>query len=223
MKNIIIFLFLISSLCIFGQDKLVMLDQVALTVKTSSFKILEHAQQVYNAKEMINFSKINLLSKLNVWNVLKLPLDWASAIDIVQDIAPFLVPNISELEPIVYEDNIKVALRIFPEIKQYTYLQSILKKIRQKITFYFLGSPTTAGGYFNNLPIQDGLGFGMGSSIRISKREGHIIDLNLMATTEVIKENLYLLTYNFNSMLDNYDNQSLRLELAQAFNPLWRL
>ena len=81
------------------------------------------------------------------------------------------------------------------------------------------GSSTTSrgisSGVFNNIPIQDGLGFGLGSSIRISKSEGQIIDIDKQATTEVIKKSLYVLVNNFNSYIENIDNQNERFKLAE--------
>ena len=69
------------------------LDQVAEEVKQSNFTVLENAQRVYQAKETINFNKRNLLPRLNLWNILKTPFSWKGALDVVQDIAPFLVPS----------------------------------------------------------------------------------------------------------------------------------
>ena len=66
---------------------------VAEEVKQSNFTVLKNAQRVYQAKETINFNKRNLLPRLNLWNVLKTPFSWKGALDIVQDIAPFLVPG----------------------------------------------------------------------------------------------------------------------------------
>ncbi len=337
-------LLLLSFLSIgYAEEKSITLDEVALKVKESNFTVLENAQRVYQAKETIIFSKRNLLPKLNFWNVLKLPFDWASAIDIVQDIAPFLVPNnwfrvsqnklfylaqkeqyralwanevmtakllyintlrdedflkllenqqsqldeliaivktrsvfgevppqvlkflqirrlelaedIRSLKTLVYEevkaisylmgipveDDLKLvsidlpqveslkpisfdtfvfrALDNAPEINQFKYIKNSLKYIRKEAYFTFLGSSTTArsasGGVFNNIPLQDGLGFGLGSSLRITASQGHIIDLNESATKEVIKKNLYNLVNNFNSYIENIDNQNKRFQLAQ--------
>lgn len=340
-----ILILLISLSCIgigYAEEKTISLDEVAKKVKESNFNVLENAQRVYQAKETITFSKRNLLPRLNFWNVLKLPFDWASAIDLVQDVAPFLVPNnwfrvsqsklfylaqkeqyralwanevmtakllyinalrdqdflellevqqsqleelveivktraifgevppqvlkflqirklelaedIRSLNTLVYEENkamsylmgvpqevdlkmVKINLPqvedlkrisfdtfIFramdnaPELNQYQYIKESLKFIKKEAYFSFLGSSTTArgaaGGIFNNIPLQDGLGFGLGSSLRITKSQGHIIDLNANATKEVIKKNLYNLVNNFNSYIKNIENQNERFKLA---------
>jgi outer membrane protein TolC len=318
------------------------LEGVAKKVKETNFTVLENAQRVYQAKETITYSKRNLLPRLNFWNILKLPFDWTSALDIVQDIAPFLVPNnwfrlsqnklfflaqkeqyralwanevmtskllyintlrdedflsalelqkdqvqellkivearavmgnvppqvlkflqirkleleedlrsldtlvfeerkalnymmgyqqedsvtltkinlpiVSDLNHISFDTFIFRALDNAPEINQYNYIKSAVKYISKEAYFSFLGSSTTArsagGGVFNNIPIQDGLGFGMGSTIRIAKSEGRILDMNIKATKEVIKKNLYNLVYNFNSFVENIDNQNERYKLA---------
>lgn len=340
-----ILILLISLSCIgigYAEEKTISLDEVAKKVKESNFNVLENAQRVYQAKETITFSKRNLLPRLNFWNVLKLPFDWASAIDLVQDVAPFLVPNnwfrvsqsklfylaqkeqyralwanevmtakllyinalrdqdflellevqqsqleelveivktraifgevppqvvkflqirklelaedIRSLSTLVYEENkamsylmgvpqevdlkmVKINLPqvedlkrisfdtfIFramdnaPELNQYQYIKESLRFIKKEAYFSFLGSSTTArgaaGGIFNNIPLQDGLGFGLGSSLRITKSQGHIIDLNANATKEVIKKNLYNLVNNFNSYIENIENQNERFKLA---------
>ncbi len=340
------YLLIITLLSCFGNlyadEKVISLDDVATKVKESNFNVLENAQRIYQTKETITFSKRNLLPRLNFWNILKLPFDWTSAIDIVQDIAPFLVPNnwfrvsqsklfylaqkeqyralwanevmtakllyintlrdqdflnllkkqkeqltelveivkaravfgevptqvlrflqirelelaedirslgtlvfeekkamgylmgipqednlklmsiklpkVEELKPISFETFIFRALDNAPEINQYAYIKASLKYMRREAYFSFLGSSTTArgvgGGVFNNIPLQDGLGFGLGSSLRIAKSQGHIIDLNSKATKEVIKRNLFNLVNNFNSFVENIDNQNERFSLA---------
>jgi outer membrane protein TolC len=340
-----ILILLISLSCIgigYAEEKTISLDEVAKKVKESNFNVLENAERVYQAKETITFSKRNLLPRLNFWNVLKLPFDWASAIDLVQDVAPFIVPNnwfrvsqsklfylaqkeqyralwanevttakllyintlrdqdflellevqqsqleelveivktrsifgevppqvvkflqirklelaedIRSLKTLVYEENkamsylmgipqeadlkmVKIGLPqvedlrpisfdtfIFramdnaPELNQYKYIKESLRFIKKEAYFSFLGSSTTArgaaGGIFNNIPLQDGLGFGLGSSLRITKSQSHIIDLNANATKEVIKKNLYNLVNNFNSYIENIENQNERFKLA---------
>jgi outer membrane protein TolC len=340
------YLLIITLLSCFGnlyaEEKVISLDEVATKVKESNFNILENAQRIYQAKETITFSKRNLLPRLNFWNILKLPFDWTSAIDIVQDIAPFLVPNnwfrvsqsklfylaqkeqyralwanevmtakllyintlrdqdflnllkeqkkqltelveivkarsvfgevptqvlrflqirelelaedirslgtlvfeekkaigylmgvpqeenlklmsiklpkVEELKPISFETFIFRALDNAPELNQYAYIKASLKYMRKEAYFSFLGSSTTArgvgGGVFNNIPLQDGLGFGLGSSLRIAKSQGNVIDLNSKATKEVIKKNLFNLVNNFNSFVENIDNQNERFSLA---------
>lgn len=343
MKNLLVFILLNYINVSFAEEQIISLNDVAKKVKESNFNILENAQRVYQAKETINFNKRNLLPKLNFWNTLKLPFGWSSAVDIIQDIAPFLVPNnwfqvaqsrlfylaqkeqyralwanevmtakllyintlrdqeflkllsiqknqleelinivktrsvlgdvapqvlkflqirgfeldedirslnsvifeelkaisylmgipqesklilekirlpnLEELTPIEFDSFIFRAIDNAPELNQYTYIKESLIYVRKEAYFSFLGSSTMSrginGGIFNNIPVQDGLGFGLGSTIRITSSQGQIIDLNADATREVIKKNLYILVNNFNSYIENINNQEQRFKLAQ--------
>lgn len=324
--------------------QVITLDEVAKHVKKSNFKVLENAQRVYQAKESINFAKRNLLPKLNFWNVITRTFDWRSAVGIVQDVAPFLVPAnwfrvgqsrylylaqeeqyralwanevmtakllflntlrdinfkenlleqynqfdelvgiaesrvifgeippqtlkylkirkleleedlrvvenvvfeerkalglllampqekevnlmpielpvVEDLTPLKFDTFVFRALDNAPEIIQYKYLNGALDYVRREITFSFLGASTisqsSGGGVFSHIPIQDGLGFGMTSSLRISRSEREILKINKEATGEVIKKNLYLLVNNYNSFIANINNQKERYELAQS-------
>ena len=89
----IILLSVIFALTAHAENKTVTLTEVAEHVKAQNFEVLKNAQRVYQAKETINFSKRNLLPKLNLWRIISSPFDWRSAIGLVGDIAPFLVPN----------------------------------------------------------------------------------------------------------------------------------
>ena len=131
---------------------------------------------------------------------------------------PVALPKVEDLSQISFDTFIFRALDNAPEINQYNYIKSSLRYIRKEAYFTFLGSSTTArssaGGVFNSIPLQDGLGFGMSSTLRIAASEGKILDINIKATKEVIKKNLYNLVYSFNSYIENIDNQNKRLQLA---------
>lgn len=327
----------------FAETKVITLNDVAKNVKETNFTVLENAQRVYQAKETITFSKRNLLPRLNFWNLIKIPIDPLAALDLVQDVAPFLVPsnwfrvsqnklfhlaqkeqyralwanevmtakllymntlrdidflsiletqksqleelvaiaasrsatgdiapqvlkflqireleleedirslntivaqekkslsflmglkqeesielqgiilpNVEDLQKISFDTFIFRALDNAPEINQFEYIKNSLRYIRGEAYFSFMGASTTArsagGGMFNNIPIQDGLGFGMGSTLRIASSQANVLDLNITATKEVIKKNLYNLVSNFNSYVENVDNQTSRFKLAQ--------
>lgn len=325
-------------------QKKISIDQVSKQVKSANYVVLKDAQRVYQAKETINFSKRNLLPKLNFWNILKLPFDWSAAIEIVQDIAPFLVPanwfrvnesrylylaqkeqyravwaneimtakllyynalkdisfrdaleeqynqidnliqiveprvvfggtalqtlNFLKIRKLEVEDDLRImdnviheevraisflvgvdqdtnvqlspiqlpdieklkpldikqfyyrALGYSPEVNQYAYISSALKYVKKEINFTFLGTSSIARsagmGAFDHIPIQDGLGFERSSSLKITKSEGQILEINKTAAMEVIKKNLYILINNFNSYLQNIENPKERLEIAEA-------
>lgn len=326
----------------FAQE-VISIDKVSKFVKESNYVVLENAQRVYQAKESINFSKKNLLPKLNFWNILKLPFDWTSAFDIVQDVVPFLVPanwfrvkeheflymaqkeqyralwanevmtakllfynalrdislrdalevqykqiidlveiveprvvfggtalqtlnflkirkleieedlrimdnvineeeraisyligvdqstgvtlksvqlpDLEKLKPLNVEDFYFRALEHSPEVGQYGYIEKALKYVKKEISYSFLGASSVARsagmGAFDHIPIQDGLGFGRSSSMRITKSEKQILKINEEATKEVIKMNLYIMVNNFNSYIDNVSNPKERLKLAK--------
>lgn len=337
-KSLFLFIF---SFNVFSQE-VVTLNDVTSKVKNENFQVLENAQRVYQAKEMIHFSKRSLLPKLNFWNIIKIPFEWSAVIDVVQDIAPFMVPNnwfqlrqnevfydvqkaqykalssnqvmtarllylnalrdidtlklvenqLTELneileiartrnilgdidtqdlnflevrrlqiledkrslESIIFEERKSLAylmgvpqeksielkevpfldseelkeispdtymlnaVETSPEIAQYIRLKDALKFTRKKAYFSFMGassiSASLPGGAFSHIPVQDGLGFGMSSTVRISRSEGHILDLNKEATAEVIKKGVYVTTNLFNSYVFNYENQAERLKFS---------
>ncbi len=348
MKKLIIIISILSSSVVFAETKNVSINDVADYVKKQNFEILTSAQRVYQAKETINFNKKNLLPRLNLWTIISTPFDWRSAVGIVGDIAPFLVPNnwlrvkqsevlyfakkeqyralwanevmsakllylnvlrdmdfykiyeeqyfelrnlveivkalqmagevpvqvlnflkirelqftedlrilsnmifeeqkalnylmgfpqedsvelesvtlpvITDLEPIHFETFIFRALNSSPEINQYVYMKNALKYVKKEVWFSFLGASSASrginGGIFDNIPIQDGLGFGVGPSIRIAKSEGKVLDIRKEATSEVIKKSLFNLVKNYNSYIENIDNQNNRLILAETNHEL---
>lgn len=336
MKNFLILFFLISFNS-FGAEK-ISIDDLSAKVKEGDYLVLENAERVYQAKERVKFGKRNLLPRLNLWNIIKVPFDYSAAIDLIQDIAPFLVPanwfqmkqdqilykahedqykallsnevltakllyvnvlkdqefldllkkqrseiqnliniaevrskfggvspedvnflkirelevredvrklgllildelkeisfmmgldvnNEIELSPvdisylesegnIFYDDLEAIALERSPEISQFTHLKNALKYTRKKAWFSFLGSSSFSSGIFDNIPIQDGLGFGTTSSILISKSEGRILDINQEKTKEVLKRNLHFLVNAFNSYLKNTEFHKERVNLS---------
>lgn len=71
----------------------VTLDDVVKKVSSENYQVYENALRVYQAKEAIQVARGNLLPKLNVWNVASVVFDPTSAVGLVEDIAPFLVPG----------------------------------------------------------------------------------------------------------------------------------
>jgi outer membrane protein TolC len=347
MKNLIWILILISSSISFASPLELTLEDVAKKVSNDNFLVLENAERVYQKKENIKFARANLLPKLNIWNLLKLPsifVDPLSVGDIIQDFAPFLVPanwfkvaqskhlykarkeqyralwanevntakllfvsvyrdqvfanlilqkqekykeimqiaktrNIfgngnsfaynlvrdrylslvedsRNLENLVFseikelqfltginnEEEIVIkapllpklegaskidfskiifkAIEASPEVFQYEHLINALSKVRGQINFSILGTSTFSmgegNGVFDHIPIQDGLGFGMGASIRISKSEGRILKTQLKGTIETIKRQVNVLVKEYNSLIHNYKITKERIELANS-------
>lgn len=97
-RNILLFLLpLILNVNLFAQNlKLLSIDDITKKVKTDNFTILQNAEKVYQGKENIKYARASLLPKLNLWNVLKLGtiiIDPLSLGDLIQDVAPFLIPT----------------------------------------------------------------------------------------------------------------------------------
>ena len=92
--------------------------------------------------------------------------------------------------------------------------------MRGQINFSILGTSTFSmgegNGVFDHIPIQDGLGFGMGASIRISKSEGRILKTQLKGTIETIKRQVNVLVKEYNSLIHNYTITQERIELANS-------
>lgn len=92
MRTLIIALSLVST---FASAKTLTIDELSEHVSTRNYTVLEEAERVYQSKQTIKHARASLLPKLNVWTLLKLPsviVDPFALGDIIQDVAPFLVP-----------------------------------------------------------------------------------------------------------------------------------
>ena len=95
MKAIFISVLIFYSSISFSEVIELKIEDVANKISKENFMVLENAERVYQRKENIKFSRAGLLPKLNIWNLLKIPaiiVDPLAIGDIIQDIAPFLVP-----------------------------------------------------------------------------------------------------------------------------------
>lgn len=347
MKYITLFSILIFATSSFATPIELRLEDIAEKVSNDNFLVIENAERVYQKKENIKFSRANLLPKLNIWNLLKLPavfVDPLAVGDIIQDVAPFLVPanwfklgqskhlykaqkeqyralwanevntakllfvsvyrdevfsnlvdekqakykeimeiaktrNIfgngnlfaynlirdrylslvedsRNLENLLYSETKELqfltginneedviikapqlpvldgadqidfskiifkAIEASPEVFQYEHLMNALSKVKGQINFSILGASTFSlgegNGVFDHIPIQDGLGFGMGASVRITKSEGRILKTQLKATIETIKKQVNVLVKEYNSLITNYNITQERIELAKS-------
>lgn len=68
------------------------IDQLTAKVKSQNLTVLQNAEKVYQAKLSIDEARLNLLPKLNLWSLSKVAMGPSALLDVVQDIAPFLVP-----------------------------------------------------------------------------------------------------------------------------------
>lgn len=104
MKVLILFLSISLSFNVLSQTrelKEVDLSDVVKKVSTEDYNVYQSALRVYQAKEGITVSRMNLLPKLNVWNLASATFAIftggpagavGGALNLVEDIAPFLIP-----------------------------------------------------------------------------------------------------------------------------------
>lgn len=322
------------------------IEEVVKRVGSENYVVLENAQRVYQAKERIQLARRNLLPKLNLWRIVGIPFDPKSAIGVIEDIAPFLVPNnwlrvkeeklfsqaqkqsyralwgnevltakslyfhalmdrtllssiqdnitsletvyqiartretlggqpeglskdvrvrilglqedrrnlevvlreetslvafvsglpgntdveltavelpdLGTLDPLSYEDFEFRAMDSSPEIRQYQAMIKAAEIVKNERYFTFLGSSTLSrglmGGVFDELPYQDGLGFGLGPSIRIAKAQKKILEIQEKAVTETVRRSLKVLVENYNLDLESSDNLMQRVKLTREIS-----
>lgn len=329
----------------------VTLDDVVKKVSTENYNVYGNALRVYQARENIQFARMNLLPKLNIWRVAGVAVDtalgnYASALGLIGDIAPFLVPanwfrleaskvlynaekegyralwanelmtakalyvhllldqslfdhikqseqelkdllvivrsremlggapqgvsrdievrllglqedlrqlevlideeesllsymmgfeasvavtpalipmpNFEGMQPLDYEDFVFRAVDTSPEIRQFDYFIAASDSVRKEVIYSFLGASNMSrgvgGGIFDNIPIQDGLGFGAPASMRIASAQKEILKTQRKGVEETLKRHLKLLVKQYNLDLESYDNLKRRVELTVATN-----
>lgn len=134
------------------------------------------------------------------------------------EIVPPTLPKLEDAEKVDFSKIIFKVIEASPEAKQFEHMFNALGKVKGEIYFNVLGTSTySAGnGAFDNIPIQDGLGFGLGSSLRISKSEGRILKIQLEATIETLKRQANLVVNEHNSLIENFDITNQRITLAES-------
>ena len=91
-KNSILFLLMLLFNSNLFAAQNITLDEVTQKVRDQNLTVLQNAEKVYQAKLSIDEARMNLLPRLNLWNVGRVLLEPTVLLDVVQDIAPFLVP-----------------------------------------------------------------------------------------------------------------------------------
>ncbi len=132
------------------------------------------------------------------------------------------MPKFEALQPLEYEDFVFRAVDTSPEIRQFDYFIAASDSIRKEVVYSFLGTSTmsrgVAGGIFDGLPMQDGLGFGAPASMRIVSAQKEILKTQRKGIEETIKRQLKLLVSQYNLDLESYSNLKRRVELTEATN-----
>jgi hypothetical protein len=129
------------------------------------------------------------------------------------------MPDFSSFEPLDYSDFEFRATDTAPELRQFDSLISIADYIQKEVLFSFLGASSAsrgvAGGVFDGMPTQSGLGFGTPSSMRVVRAQKELLKVQRKGVEETIKRQLRLLVSNYNLDLENYGNLKRREELTR--------
>jgi hypothetical protein len=135
---------------------------------------------------------------------------------------PIAAPDFGRLVELSYESFELRVLAVAPELRQFEYLVNASKYVKKKVYFSMFGvtneSRGVAGGIFDNVPIQDGLGFGTPYSVQISKAETEILKLQKQGAAETLKRQLRLMIATYNLDLQNYSGLVRRTQLTAAAN-----
>ncbi|MBI2605007.1 MAG: TolC family protein [Deltaproteobacteria bacterium] len=135
-------------------------------------------------------------------------------------LAPVESPDFSRLVPLKYGDFEFRALDSSPEIRQHSRLIEAADYVKKEVAFSFLGASSAMrgaqGGVFDGLPLQMGLGFGTGPSMRIVKAQKEILGIQKKAVAETVGRQLKLLINNYNLDLANYPDLKRHVEIAAA-------
>lgn len=136
--------------------------------------------------------------------------------------SPVEMPVFEILQPLYYADFEFRAVDTSPEIRQFDHFIAASDSVRKEVIYAFLGasgmSRGVAGGIFDNIPIQDGLGFGAPAAMRIARARKEILKTQRKGVEETIKRHLKLLVKQYNLDLENYASSKRRVELTVAAN-----
>jgi hypothetical protein len=132
---------------------------------------------------------------------------------------PVSLVDIPSEKPLKSSDYISRVKQSSPELRQYAELINVLPSIKREVYFSFLGASTASrgvsGGVFDHLPVQEGLGFGSGASLRIIRSERQILDIQMEGLKETLARQLNTVIDRNNADLDQYDNLAERKILSE--------
>ncbi|HPI41012.1 MAG TPA: hypothetical protein PLJ21_09410 [Pseudobdellovibrionaceae bacterium] len=92
MKYLLILSLFLSLDSVASEKQKIELPEVVKRVSSNNYKVYENALKVYQAKTNIEKARADLLPRLNIWSIAKNITDPTSILDMISDIAPFLVP-----------------------------------------------------------------------------------------------------------------------------------
>lgn len=135
-------------------------------------------------------------------------------------LAPIEFPEFDGFDSLDYADFEFRAVDSAPEIRQFNHFIAASGTLRKEVMFSFLGTGSVsrgvAGGIFDGIPIQDGLGFGAPASLRIIGAEQALLGVQRDGIQETVKRHLKLLVNTYNLDLENYSGLKRRVELTTA-------
>ncbi len=141
-------------------------------------------------------------------------------------VAAVEMPEFERLQPLDYADFEFRATDSAPEMRQYDHFLEAAAFLDQEVLYSFLGTSNmnrgVAGGIFDGIPIQNGLGFGAPASMRIISAQREILRTQRRGIAETIRRQLRLILRSYNLDLENYANLKRREELtAQSLDQLF--
>lgn len=132
------------------------------------------------------------------------------------------LPNFENLQPLNYDDYEAQVVKSAPELKQYDFIIEASKYVKKTVQFSLFGVTNeargSAGGIFDNVPIQDGLGFGTPASFNIAKAQTEMLRSQRQGAEETLKRQLRLMVTNYNLDISNFKGLKKRVELAKTIN-----
>jgi hypothetical protein len=142
------------------------------------------------------------------------------------EMKPVSIPDIAGEKPIRSSELDARMRAVSPELKQFGLLIQAVPSVKKEVYFSFLGGSSAsrgvAGGVFDHLPVQDGLGFGSGASLRIIRKEAEILDIQLQGLRETLSRQLDFVVERHNADLDQAANLAERKRLADEQWELFR-
>ena len=138
------------------------------------------------------------------------------------ELEPLPLPNLVSARELTYGDFELRVLAVSPELRQYEFIINASKYVKKTAQFSLFGvtneAKGTAGGIFDNVPIQDGLGFGTPASIKIAKSQTEMLRVQKQGAEETLKRQLRMLVVNYNLDLQNFPGLLRRTQLTRANN-----
>ncbi|MBS1962313.1 MAG: TolC family protein [Bdellovibrionales bacterium] len=187
------------------------------TIPAGSVKQFE-VRQISVAEEIRGLSKVIKENRSQLAYLLGLPGNSEAIPNPVDYIDP------ASAKPLSYSDYEARMTESSFELKQYDALLKAADKEKKGRYFNFLGTSTlsrsTGGSVFDGLPQQDGLGFGLGPSVRIVKSQKKILEIQREAVRETLKKNLKVLVESFNFDLMSREDA---LKKVEKTNAIWKL